>query len=225
MEGFEKYQKLMADWAKDRLSPYIKPESTDKMPEKIRIFCSRVFSGFADISATVDALNLAQILVSVAPPRSRKIQRDEYLKYQVNAYLQEVYILKERLIAYPKKLRRAYRGMNHEAYFVRSTQDLHKTVSDALSDIIHTRGCHVHSERFSDNDLDFLSQINLIARFDTKFEDAANFEYRVVKRSWGQRIKENNNETMKLLNAYFDCMADAVTFNGEVVCPGNPPKK
>lgn len=98
MTGYEKYQSLMANWAAEYMQPFIGVDGDrEEMPEPSRVFLAKLFCGFTEVSGAEEALRLSEVLISLAPPRSRKIRKDEYLKYHINAYIQEVYILKERL--------------------------------------------------------------------------------------------------------------------------------
>ena len=135
--------------------------------------------------------------------------------------MQEVYILKERLNSYATKLKRVYSKTERKTRFDKQVAPLFKLVEESFKGIVNTRGRHVHSYRYSDDDLDCLSSLTFISAFNEDFVDDAKFEYRWVQRTWRLRVKENNKQTMKLLDVYFDRMYEAVTDNGKVVVPNN----
>lgn len=216
MQGYDKYTNLMADWSGEFIRPYI--DKKRKMPEQSRVFLIKLFYGFTEISGTLEALKLSEILVSLAPPRSVRVKRDEYLKYHINSYLQEIYILKERLNSYATQLKRVYSKTDQKEKFNSQVDPVFSLVKTSLKGIIDTRGGHVHSYRYSDEDLNLLSWWTLISNFNKGFTHDAN-GYKWVKRIWKDRIKENNNQIMKLLDIYFECLYEGVTQNGKVVVP------
>jgi len=139
-------------------------------------FFQKIFYGFTEISGAMESLKLAHTLISLAPPRSKRIKQDEYLKYHINAYLQEVYILKERLNIYATKLKRVYSKTNRGNLVPAKINPLFEIIKKAFESIVNTRGMHVHSYRYSDKDLDRLSSLFLISQFKDEFQDDANFE-------------------------------------------------
>ncbi len=77
----------MADWAGEYILPFVGTKKQGEMPEPSKILVTKLFYGFTEISGAVEALRLAEVLISIAPPKSNRIKRDEYLKYHINAYL------------------------------------------------------------------------------------------------------------------------------------------
>lgn len=221
MDGYEKYQKLMADWAGDYMRPFVDSKKQGQMPESSKVFLTKLFYGFTEISGAYEALRLSEILISIAPPRSKRISHDDYLKYHINSYLQEVYILKERLNSYLTKLQRVYAKTSQSKRFQEQVAPLLDLVKTAFEGIISTRGRHVHAYRYTDEDLNRLSSLTFISRFKNDFVDEAKFEYKWVKRIWSDRVKENNEATLRLLNLFFERMYGAVTDNGKVVVPND----
>jgi len=221
MEAYERYEMLMTDWASEYIRPFVSKKKKEEIPEQFRVFFTKLFFGFTEISSAVEALKLGEVLISLAPPRSTQINRDEYLKYHINAYLQEVYILKERLKSYITKLKRVYSKTKQKNRFDKQTSPLFKFVKVSFEDVVNTRSDHVHSYRYSDDHLDRLSSLTLISRYKEDFIDDAKLKFKWVQRTWKQRVKENNKQTMKLLDIYFDRLYEAVTKDGRVVVPNN----
>lgn len=221
MEGYEKYEELMANWAIDYMRPFVGSHEKAEMPAGSKAFFGKIFDGFSEISRSYEALKLAEILISVAPPRSKKINRDEYIKYHINAYLQEVYILKERLNSYLTKLKRVYKKTKQKEKFEEETALLFDLVKKTLGGVVDTRGDHVHEYRYNDDELIMLSSLTLISNHDDEFLTFASLSYQKVKRIWSTRIKENNITTKKLLDMYFERLYEAVTVDGKIVVPKN----
>jgi hypothetical protein len=220
MRGYARYERIVVDWAGDYMRPFYEAKKRgEQVPEKDNSFFQKIFYGFTEISGAVDALKLAEIFILLAPPRTRRIKRDDYLKYHINAYLQEVYILEARLKAYATKLKRAYSKTDRHITLVQNIDPLFELVKDTFEGIVNTRGRHVHLYRYSDDDLDRLSSLILISRFKDEFLYDAKFEYKLMQLTWKKRVKENNDATLKLLDYYFDAMYEAVTEDGNIVVP------
>jgi hypothetical protein len=171
-----------------------------------------VFYGFTEITNALEALNLTEALIGLAAPRSKRVMKDEYLKFLVGAYLQEVYILEQRLSSYAKKLCRLYKLSGELPMLLES-------VHSALSGIVLTRGSHVHQQRFSDQKLEILSSLALISKFKEEFTDDLHFEYKLAQSHWRKTVKANNEATRVLLDCYFDILFPQMSKSGTFVLP------
>ena len=212
-----KLEQLIADWAGEVIRFYAK--SKLEPDEDLRKFVQIFLFGYGEIVDSVDALKLSEVLLKVAKPRSRKLASDLYLKYIINSYIQEMYILKKRLINYRTRLQRFYRRLNWDSEFEKATNHLPTLVSKSLNGIIETRGRHVHQERYTDVDLDITSQLSFVAKFNESFDERAREEYDWSKSLWHARVKANNQILQDLLNIYFGAVFEGVTDNGELVWP------
>jgi hypothetical protein len=153
--AYDEFMGLMADFASAYLEPAFRKRKAGEsyeLPTDSQF--SAIFHGFTEITAALDALSLVEVLVGVAPPRTKHIKKDHYLQFLVGAYLQEMYILEQRLTSYAKKISRLYRKPT-----LPST--VHRIVYEPLEGIINTRGAHVHSYRFTDQHLDMVSTLAL----------------------------------------------------------------
>jgi len=89
LSGYARYQTALAKFA----SAYMDPASKAKMRGEQylrptdKAFAS-VFNGFTEIANTLEALELAEVLIGLPAPKSRRIKKDEYLKFLIGAYLQ-----------------------------------------------------------------------------------------------------------------------------------------
>jgi hypothetical protein len=107
--GFDKLLIAMADFAADYLRPLREAEKRgEKLVRPTDSAFENVFFGFMEISDTLDVLALTETLFRLAPP-AKRIKKSQYLQFLIGAYLQEVYILEQRLKAYAKKTARLYK--------------------------------------------------------------------------------------------------------------------
>ena len=217
MTDHRKFEQLIADWAGEVVRFYA--ESKMEPEEDLRKFVQIFLFGYGEITDCVDALELSEILLNVSKPRSKKIASDRYLRFIINSYIQEMYILKKRLLTYRTQLQRFYRRLKWDSQFEKATTHLPILVSKSLNKIIETRGRHVHQERYTDVDLDITSQLAFIAKFNDSFDERAREEYDWSKKLWHVRVKANNEILRDLLKIYFGAIFEGVTDNRELVWP------
>src|SRR5437762_800785 len=67
---------------------------------------SSIFRGFVEIANAAETLHDMRIYVRRFPFGGTSISRSKYLRFIIESYLHESYILTQRLLAYPEKIRR-----------------------------------------------------------------------------------------------------------------------
>lgn len=213
LSGYARYQTALAKFA----SAYMDPASKAKMRGEQylrptdKAFAS-VFNGFTEIANTLEALELAEVLIGLPAPKSRRIKKDEYLKFLIGAYLQEVYILEKRLSAYATKISRLYKSNG-------KIQSLANTIRVVFDGITRTRGSHVHSQRYSDQKLDMLSGFALISASKQEFGTAMHSQYKFVQREWRKTVQGNNAATRTFLDNYCDQLFPHISRDGDIFLP------
>lgn len=169
-----------------------------------------VFRGFIEIHESYKTLRDIEVYIRRFPYSDTKIQKTRHLRYHIESYLNEMYILKERLEAFAKRMARRHRKspwVSQEGF-----KKLIELVITWPNEIVKTRGSHVHSRRFSADDLQrlegweiFLQEEGIDANFIANLEM---FEegYRTTRKKWQTRITENNDSVKVLLDAYFGAL-------------------
>lgn len=220
LDQFETYQGLMADFASKFIIPIKDAEDKgeDFEPEGYDDFY-KVFSGFTDICETIETIELLQVMIEVNPPNSRRISVDLYCKHVVSSYLSEVYILKERLNSYATKISRMYLRSKFALSDTKGVDHLYFKIKKSMESINNTRNTHVHSHRYSDNDLNWLSSLKLVSDHDDKFKVGLRNQYKLVRQKWSQQIFENNRVMITLLQEYFNDIFKVICLDGEIVLP------
>jgi hypothetical protein len=222
--GFERYQARMADWAAETMRSKGKPipDLADFSKEELELF-NEVFRRFAEISETMDNLDLCIGFISARAPRRRDLKLDAYLNYHIAFYLQEIYILKERLKKYATRILRLRKKLGHPI-----SRDAYKKIIDmvetSLSSIVSARGSHVHDRPFSDDEMHMLGAYSFLAvqrPDDPNWSRYARAEYTGVKQTWVKRLTNNKKELQKLLDAFFLFMHQEVVDSGLLVPPDN----
>jgi hypothetical protein len=220
IESLESYQGKMADLAKTFIIP-IKEASDrgeDFEPEGYADFY-KIFNGFTDICETIETIDMLLILVELNPPRSKRISIDLYFKHLVASYLNEVYILKERLNSYATKTSRMYFKGNPSLDVKKDFEKLYSSIKDSLEGINNARNSHVHSERYSDQDLNWLSSLRLVSNSDDSFKETLHNQHKKLKIEWKKQVTDNNKALVKLLKTYFDTIFELISVNGDIVLP------
>lgn len=175
------------------------------------LFFREVFYRFIEIHASYIALKDIEVYIGRFPYSKDNISKVRNLHYSISNYMNEMYILKERLSAYLKKIGRLYRKDRRHQKILKSTRGIFKMVSNTLSGITRTRGIHVHQLRYTDKDLDRLNTLELLVQTDSidffeQFPDFYEFEYRNVRRKWKKVVKQNNETLRELFNTYFGAL-------------------
>jgi hypothetical protein len=130
-------------------------------------------------------------------------------------YLNEIYILRERLKSYFTIIGRLYKKDPSHKNILKKTRPLFTVVHESFKGIIETRGSHVHRTRFYDEDLDRLSSQEFLSDHGNDelifIKNLFKFEYRTVRRKLKKTIKNNNKQIRILLDACFDVLYEIVT--------------
>jgi hypothetical protein len=222
MLNIDGYQRIMAEWARKTITPHVGDikagKGTDVTLQDQKAF-NIIFVGFTEITDTFDALEFSSVLLSVASPRSKKVSKEKYLKFVVNTYLQDVYILKERLKTYATQIKRMHDKMGRTDLTQKHIDPLFETVIGAFKGLVDTRSGHVHGKRYTDESLSDASSMALIAEHYPEFDSHYNFSLTNAKREWKNRMENNNKETAKLLNKYFNELLKVVVDSGSVITP------
>jgi hypothetical protein len=168
-------------------------------------FFSKAFYGFGEITKSYDCINDACIYIRRFPYNDTNISRVRYLRYNIESYLNEMYILKNRLIAYLKVIERSYKSTTKEDEVKSIIAPLYSIVSESLKGIVNVRGGHVHGTRYSDKDLDRLETIELVTIGDYEtYKNMFHNHYKGTRVKWVKTLKGNNEVVKKLLDFYFD---------------------
>lgn len=249
LEGWDKFQFLITEEAQRVILPAFDesnseigealwntlfdtggPTVTSQKPSNKELFFGKIFQGFLEIDSSVRTLNDIEIYIATFPYRNKPITKPRHLRYHLENYFNEIYLLKERLKAYLTKIGRYYKKDNRHQSILRRTRPIFRVVRNSLKGIIETRRVHVHVVRFSDKDLDRLESMELFhtAGFGSNdanrlFDNYYKFTYRLIRSKWKKTLKNNRTELYKLLNIYSEVLID-ILFNdktGEMIYPSD----
>jgi hypothetical protein len=181
-------------------------------------FFIKVFSGFTEILDSTQILEDIVTYIRRIPYSRSGVSRLRYLRFVVEAYLNEVYLLKERLIALLNVLKKAYRKTSREKEVLRRIQSLFTSVSRSLINVSQARDSHVHATRYSDREIDRLSLLEILSKQNSKaskesgalFKTLYKLAYQTARENWVRTVKTNDARIKKLLDVYFDLVFSIV---------------
>lgn len=191
------------------------PRRLEKEYSKDELFIGKLFYGFVEINNSYEVLLDLSVLISRFPYNLTRITRVRYLRHNIEGFLNEVYLLKERLVTFTKTLERYYR----EESLGQLCKKLRGIVEATLQPLTVQRGSHVHRVRYSDEDLDRLEMLELLSNYpdSSRFIYYYDQKYKELRKKWKARIDESNSAIKKLLDYYCNQLFDYVFDDNGVV--------
>lgn len=197
--------------------------------EKDIFFVNRIFWPMSEIFSTMWAIENILVYMNTFPYGRHKISKVSYLKYHIENFLNEVYILEKRVEAYSTIVERGYKKESNSVELQNIMKKLREYASHLLKNTINKRGYHIHRNRYSDRDLDHLSSLELYSKFESDREDQQfwsqrDFFERAYKDVRRKKIKEFKGIVEKLwdmLELYFKIMWAVVSKKGKFVYPSD----
>ncbi len=179
------------------------------------VLVTKLFFGFSEIEDSFQLLQDIPIYLKRFPALPSMISKTLYLRFHIGSYLNEVYILQQRLKAYSKQVFRMYRPLITTS----SQENAIKTILTSFQKINHTRGSHVHERHYSDDDFDRLNTLKLLATHGglEPLKKITIRELREVKQKWISIMANNVEEIEKLLNIYFEILHSVVFIENGII--------
>ncbi len=192
-----------------------------KRPTKKSLFvANKIFRPMSEIMKTIEAIENVSIYIRTFPYKKYQISSLSYLQYHVENYLNEIYILKNRLISYLNILEKTYSKTELNKEIARTIKPLYPGISTAFRGYVDIRGGHVHELRYSDKDFDKLSTLELFARLEDKLGNISRHlyrtEYHKVRKKWTVKIKTDLKAINQFLDYYFEQLA-SLLFKSEAL--------
>ena len=184
------------------------PTVISKKPAKKEEFvANKIFRPMSEILSSLWAIENISIYVRSFPYKKQGISPLSYLQYHIENYLNEIYILKTRLISYLNILEKAYSKFKQERVTSKTLKPLYSAVTTAFKPYAEVRGSHVHVSRFMDEDTDRLSTLNLLSisgdNFGHLMKNMFVSCYRAARKKWAEKIEKDSVAIHKLLDFYF----------------------
>jgi hypothetical protein len=188
--------------------PLPKDSPAGPEPSASERYWLRWFQEGAEIDSSRRRLDQALAYLSHGP-KSRALHfhglsEADWVRYHVEVYLQETYILFERLKHLLRGVQKvATRGLDKEG--LGSVKRLRRVLDDTLSAFVKARGSHVHERRFQDEGLKNLDTLVLLtgAGKMRKLRTLRKAQHIAVLRKWQKQLLANNRVILALCTTIF----------------------
>jgi hypothetical protein len=179
------------------------PTTIQRTPGRDEAYFWTLFRGFVEISDCVQRQHDIARYVGSFPYQSSELDRVRCLRYHIESYFHETYILRERLTAYATKIERAFRRDGRREPIQSATRSARATASATLTGVSNTRSSHVHQARFDPRNLSKLDLLRLLSQskdLPKEVSEFYQFEFRRIRSEWQATLRRNNAEIAKLLD-------------------------
>lgn len=190
----------------------------------------KLWHGFIEINNSFEALNDVPLYIRHFPSNATQISKLRYLHYHIINYVNEVYILTERLAAYTTVVSRAYQN-SPSLKQMKIQLERAKKLPEVFDSFVRVRGAHVHVARYDDDDLDRLQLLELLSNVpDNKEPGLSRLLYqraiRTTRKKWLEIMAKNNQLIKVILDIYFNVLHQII-FNdkNELVAPYPDPRR
>lgn len=182
---------------------------------------SRLWWGYVEIENSYEVLPDVAVYIRRFPSNLGEIGKVRYLQYHIGSFLNEVYILQQRLDAYIKTVTRSYRKDTRLKAMAAHLDSLNTYLS-GFRRIVEVRGSHVHAVRYSDEGLDRLSLLELLSRDGEPGVNRVLFQFhlRETRKKWIKIIGDSVEKIQQILDVYFDVLNEIIfDADGELIVP------
>lgn len=179
----------------------------------------------AEIQTTLDTMSDIEFYMGRFPYSETKIARHRHLTFHVQAFLNELYILQQRLDSLLTFIERQYRKDPRLDYIKDVCKHLRNFVTESMKKGVEIRGSHVHKWRLSDNDHDRLIGIDLYTKMPNEKIQAAfkkfyDSEYKKIRKRRREWVASGIKVSHELVGGYFDALFELVfDANGTMMYP------
>jgi hypothetical protein len=163
------------------------------------IFVIRLCYFVEEIAESLDVLDDAAVYLRRSP---RGIPRERYVRYHFEHYIQQVYILRNRLRVLCDWLARAYRKTALASTVAATAEDLKGKVDQCFAKVIAVRGAYVHEEQVRVAQLYRLRLLQLLPSTRSMQMKIAKAEAE-VKESSLDWVTSNNAVAATVVDSYF----------------------
>jgi len=177
---------------------------------------------FSEIQRSIQVLNDIVLYLKRFPP---EIPRSRYLNYHVRSYLQEMYILQERLNALLTKYERWNAPIARNDEMGNTLRDSRGLIRQAFDPIVAVRGDDVHRRQFSDPELERLEGWEGLVEGGVDagkewMQQAYENQIEAAREKWIAQIETRNAKTIRLMDAIFVVLFE-ITFgsDGQLIPP------
>jgi hypothetical protein len=170
-----------------------------------------------------------EVYINNFPYRNKKITKLRNLSYHVENYFSELFILRERINTYLKKIRKSFKKDKNRQSIVSITNSFLIITKKVFSEPSKTRGRHIHETRFQDNEIRRLESLELLklvndGELKRIISPYFNFDYLLLKKKWKRRVKKMNVSFRKYLDTFGELLVNHLFDEDKCLIYPNSPK-
>ncbi|MCW8914822.1 MAG: hypothetical protein OQK24_03095 [Magnetovibrio sp.] len=163
-----------------------------------------LFQRYSEIDTSIECLRDTPIYISRYPYTATRVDKSRHLNQMIGHHFNEIYIFLERL----KRLKQEIDKHCIRTDDIQSSSNLnniYKKAEKNLKSISILRARHTHHYRYTDDDLDRFSTLNLISNHseDRAYQYFADNAYKHNRKKWKTIATNNVTSIEKLLNEVF----------------------
>ena len=171
--------------------------------------------GFMEIQKSHDVLISVRTYFASSP---RGVQPSQYLSFLIHAYLNEAYIIEERMGKYLKRLTRSagkYSDVRLRLEKIEPILEEKVEMGFKQLNLKESRNSHVHKQKHSDPGCGRLATWELLLSppgwsTNKEYKKCHKAELKIVRQSWDEVFVENELSIKELLDEYFGSLLDAI---------------
>lgn len=200
------------------------PRKIQRHFTKEDMFVSKLFFGIQEIYDSIERLKTYEIYTGRYPYSNTTISKSQHLRTNIENYLGEFYLLKERVNSYLTTIGRLYRKDPRHKKILGFTRPLFKIIPSVFDSFLKARGIHVHQRRYTDKDID---RLNLLEFYDSHASDILPYvdilyenHYKETRKKWKNLVKTTNGQIKVALDLCFENIHPLIfTKNGNARYP------
>jgi hypothetical protein len=190
------------------------PEVINRQASPRELFFKKVFLSYNEISGAFENLENIETYIGRFPYAGCGISRISYLEYHYTNYLQAVYILRERLLAFLRKTCRWYKKDQRYNSIRQLTESLDKTIKNSFSGILKLRGQHVHDRAYTKPEFERLYMLRVFEAESHDLRKICDAIYRDIRHKSKNEVVEMNKAIGDFLDSYFGKLLE-IFFDGQ----------
>jgi hypothetical protein len=176
-----------------------------------RPFLREMFTGASELHTALHQLDMIVLYARTFPYRSKKISKAGHLRYHYEAWVQEVALVRSRLLAYLKLIERLFKQDDRGPQIKKAVSVFRTQANSLFSWFVNARNGHVHEVRLSDPQLAELSGYELIVSVGRAPAGGFMREYQRVKREKIEVMRCWNKSIRREVDTYIQLLVPQIT--------------
>jgi len=216
-EEYKELERIIWNIIADTNGPrYLGP---DRRETGERDFFEFFFSPLSDLLSAIDDIAVSRVYFKRGYTKRLGLSEEEYMRYHVNTYLNNLYIVKNRIEKVLKKVERYYKSEDGTELPARLKRVM-KMTETAFKTLAAARGYHVHESKYADNTTDQIGTLCLLEKSEdqairklmTFFKKNAFLD---IRKKWTKACDTSQAAIMQLLDITCEAILEHCFVDGK----------